>query len=230
MKKRSVTFIRAEWLQLFLLILPLAGALIATPFATERVPMQWSLNGRVNWTAPGEWGLLVIPLSMIGVYSLIFWREHSDSRRTNEDRTLSGHGRATRMIRLAISAVLGVVTMIQIAAALGRSPDASRLVPTAVALLIAFTGNFLAKLKPNRYVGFRIPWTMKSEHVWRVTHRFAGWLYTSTGLIMAILPWFAPGGSQKFSFLIWVAVLIIFPLWVAWRAAAGENQETDHPR
>lgn len=226
MKARLMNFVREEWLQLLLLLLPLAAALIAMPFATERVPMQWGVDGSVNWTAPKEWGLLVLPLSMLLVFGLIFWLENRDRGRRQEDGTLTSHGRATRKIRLGITVVLGAVTMVQLAAALGRQPDVGRLVPTIVALLIAFLGNFFGKLKPNRYVGVRVPWTMNSEHVWRVTHRFAGWLYMITGLVMAVVIWLVPARSGMPVTLTWIAVLVLGPLWVAWRTAVEERRSS----
>lgn len=225
MKPRLARFFREEWLQLILLFLPVLAALAAMPFATERVPMQWGVDGRVNWTAPKEWGLLVMPLTMLSVFILLLWLEKRDRSRRKDDGTLTSHGRATRTIRLAVSMVLGAVTLIQIAAALGRHPDVGRLVPTAVALLIAVLGNFFGKLKPNRYVGIRVPWTMKSERVWRVTHRFAGWLYTSTGLIMVMVIWLAPPRSEGIIIVAWVAALVLAPLWVAWRATVSEKKQ-----
>jgi uncharacterized membrane protein len=74
-------------------------------------------------------------------------------------------------------------------------------------------------------VGIRLPWTLKSEHVWRQTHRVAGWVWTSSSLIMAALAWLLPvhllepqvGG-------VWLLLLIGVPLVVAWREARLEKQ------
>ena len=131
MKPKLKAFLREEWLQLLLIALPVTAAMVALPFASDRVPMQWGFDGRVNWYAPKEWGLLVIPVTMLLTFDLIFWFESRDPARHREiDGSLSSHGKATRMIRLGISVVLGAVTIIQIAAALGRHPDVSRAVPS----------------------------------------------------------------------------------------------------
>lgn len=226
MKQRLVTFLREEWLQVLLLALPVLSSLAALPFATNRVPMQWGLDGRVNWYAPKEWGLLVMPVSMLLTFGLVFWLESRDPARHREaDGTLSPHGRATRTIRLGISAMLAAVSLIQIAAALGRHPDVSRLIPSLVALLIAFLGNFFGKLKPNRYVGIRVPWTMNSEAVWRHTHRISGWLYTISSLIMLFVIWLLPARAQHAASVGWIIVLVVVPLFIAWQAARRERQQ-----
>ena len=224
MKTKLSQFLRDEWLQLLLLVLPALAAFASMPFATDRVPMQWGADGRVNWTAPKEWGLAILPLTTFLIFGLVFWLESRDpARHRDADGSLSSHGKATRSIRLGISAMLGAVTLIQIAAALGRHPDVSRLVPTLVALLIAFLGNFFGKLKPNRYVGIRVPWTMKSENVWRITHRIAGWLYTASSLIFLVCIWLLPSSAQQLLFMAWIFVLVVVPIIIAWRAAAAER-------
>lgn len=224
MNSKLKQFLHDEWLQLTLLAVPVIASLAAMPFARDRVPMQWGIDGRVNWTAPKEWGLLVMPVTMVIVFGLIFWFESRDAARHREaDGQLTSHGKATRCIRLGISVVLGAVTIIQIAAALGRHPDVSRVVPSLVALLIAFLGNFMGKLKPNRYAGIRVSWTLNSENVWRITHRVAGWVYTVSSLVFLAAVWLLPMKAQQSLSIIWISVLIVVPLFVAWRVARGKG-------
>jgi uncharacterized membrane protein len=223
MKPRLILFLRQEWLQLLLMLLPLAAALAAMPFATDRVPMQWGPDGRVNWEAPKSWGLLVLPLLAVVIFGVFFLLEQADPRRIGADGRLTPHGQAIRGIRLALSVVLAAVMMIQISAALGHRPDAGRWVGTLVALLLAVIGCFLGKLKPNRYAGIRIPWTMKSEVVWEETHRFAGWIYTVSGLLMAMALWVLPARAQPALWVVWITLLIVPPIIAAGRAARRER-------
>ncbi len=216
-------FLRQEWLQLLLLLLPLVAALAAMPFATDRVPMQWGPDGRVNWEAPKTWGLLVLPMLSLVIFGVVFLFEQADPSRIGAEGRLTPHGRAIRGIRLALSMVLAGVMMIQISAALGHHVQAGRWVGTLVALLLTVIGRFLGKLKPNRYAGIRIPWTMKSETVWEETHRFAGWLYTISSLLMAIALWVLPAGAQPALWALWITLLIVPPIIVAGRAARRER-------
>ncbi len=226
MNPRIRQFLREEWLQLLILVLTLIAALAAMPYATERVPMQWNLRGEVNWYAPKEWGLLVLPGALFVIYPLLFFLEGRDrNRRKPEDGSLTSHGKATRTIRLTASVVLAAVCFIQIACALGRHLDVARLVPTGVALLLAFIGNLFGKLKPNRYVGIRVPWTLNSETVWRKTHRLAGWLYTVSGLVVAAITLLSPVPHLPGLMFAWVAMLVVVPLVVAWEAARSERRQ-----
>jgi uncharacterized membrane protein len=227
MKTKLHHFLREEWLQLLLLIIPIGAALVAMPYATDRVPMQWNLHGQVNWYAPKAWGLLVMPGAMLITFTLIFWLESRDRQRHRpSDGELSSHGKATRLIRLGISLMLAAITLIQITAALGHHPDVGRWVVTLTALLFAFMGNFFGKLKPNKYVGIRIPWTLKSEHVWRQTHRLAGWVWTSSSLIVAALSWILPATTlyKELTYL-WIFFLVVVPIAFAGYEAHQEKKK-----
>lgn len=224
MKTKIVSFIRDEWLQLLLLAIPVLAALVAMPFATDRVPMQWNMRGDVNWYAPKSWGLLTIPATLLFTFVLLFWLESRDKARHRESGSgLTAHGKATKQIRIGIAFVLGAVALVQISWSLGHRPDVGRWVVTAVALLMAFIGNLFGKLKPNRYAGIRVPWTMNSEHVWRQTHRIAGWIWTLSSLIVAALSWLLPVAVvHVYVSSIWMFFLIVPPLVVAWHEARKE--------
>lgn len=225
MKTRLTQFLRDEWLQLLVIAVTLIAVLATMPYATERVPMQWNLQGQVNWYAPKTWGLLVLPATMVAVFVLTFIFELRDkNRRDPADGSLTSHGKAVRSIRFAIFLMLAGVCFIQIAASLGRHPDVGRLVPMAVGLLFAFMGNLFGKLKPNRYMGIRVPWTLNSETVWRKTHRAAGWLWTTSGLAVALLSMFAPTRSFPHFMVAWIVVLVGLPLIVAWHAVREERR------
>ncbi|MEN3941006.1 SdpI family protein [Prosthecobacter sp. SYSU 5D2] len=225
MKTQISAFIRREWLQLLLIAFPLLAALAAMPFAADRVPMQWNLQGQVNWYAPKSWGLLILPLTTLLTIALVLFLERRDpSRLRNADGQLTAHGKATRMIRLGITLLLGAVTLVQISASLGHAPDVSRWVVTSVALLFAFMGNLFGKLKPNRYVGIRVPWTLNSEHVWRQTHRVAGRVWSTSSLIVAAMSWLLPLHLIHTRLtLMWLFFLIVVPLFVAWNEARKER-------
>ncbi len=224
MSSRTRQFLQEEWLQLAVLAVALLAALAAMPFATEPVPMQWNLRGQVNWYAPAHWGLLVLPLAMLFAYGIFYWREALErSRLHSEDGRLTSHGKATRTIRLLMSFLVLALCLVQIAGALGRHPDFGRLSEAAAPFALALVGNFFGKLKPNRYIGVRVPWTLRSETVWRKTHRVTGWLYTAAGLVAGTLCLLLPSEYLVEILATWLALIILVPLGVAWQASREER-------
>jgi uncharacterized membrane protein len=133
---------------------------------SERPPNGW---------ADKEWGLLLPPFTNVAVALLFAFRRAFDS-------WIEGYGLETRaslervlkMIRLATSTFLTAMALLIDTVALGWKLDVLRLVTLGMLVLFAVMGNFLPKLRPNRFVGIRTPWTLKSPEVWTRTHRLFG--------------------------------------------------------
>ena len=62
----------------------------------------------------------------------------------------------------------------------------------ALAFLITMLGNYLQNVKPNYFIGFRTPWTLESEEVWKKTHRLTGRVFFFSGLLGALALAFIP--------------------------------------
>jgi uncharacterized membrane protein len=53
--------------------------------------------------------------------------------------------------------------------------------------LIAIIGNYMATIKPNYFTGFKTPWTLANEDVWKKTHQLAGKIWFVGGVSGIIL-------------------------------------------
>jgi hypothetical protein len=60
--------------------------------------------------------------------------------------------------------------------------------------LLIGTGNVFGKLRSNRLIGIRSPWTLSSDRVWDQTHRFAGRSFVLGGALLIAGAAF-PGGE-----------------------------------
>jgi uncharacterized membrane protein len=56
-----------------------------------------------------------------------------------------------------------------------------------VSLLFAFLGNVMYNIKPNYFIGIRLPWTLEDENNWKHTHRLAGIVWFIGGIVSASL-------------------------------------------
>lgn len=67
------------------------------------------------------------------------------------------------------------------------------------ALLFVVVGNVLGQIRPNFFVGIRVPWTLADEEVWRRTHRLAARVWVLGGLAcLALAPVQAPWSPHAF--------------------------------
>lgn len=84
----------------------------------------------------------------------------------------------------AMSIMMGVVTY---GTALGYSIDVPSTAILVIGFLFLILGNYMPKLRINRYAGVRVKWTMESKKNWESTHRFAGWMMCLLGIILIIV-------------------------------------------
>ncbi len=77
-----------------------------------------------------------------------------------------------------------------------------------LALYIMAFGNVAPKIPFNRYLGLRLPWTIRDEDTWRIAHRVLGYISFPIGIIMAI----ASSYFDIEQIVLWAVVLwIIIP-------------------
>ena len=82
-------------------------------------------------------------------------------------------------------------------------------------LLLVVVGNLLPKLRPNKYIGIRLPWIMNDEARWAKTHRFGGFAMVLCGVTMLVCSIFArvPSYCALAMLLFTVGVIVIYS-WV----------------
>lgn len=49
-----------------------------------------------------------------------------------------------------------------------------------------YLGNFMYNVKPNYFVGIRLPWTLENEDNWRKTHHLGGKIWVIGGLLIIL--------------------------------------------
>jgi uncharacterized membrane protein len=75
-------------------------------------------------------------------------------------------------------------------------------------------------IKPNYFAGLRLPWTLNNEENWRLTHRLAGKLWFTTGILLLILAFLLPASWLVFVFMGMVFVTVIVPVLYSYRMYA----------
>jgi len=161
----------------------LAGTLVAYPALPAVVPMHWDAHGQVNGWGP-KWSLFLYGPGAILLIVLIFAALPWLSPKKFEVDSF----RATYLyIMIVIVAMMAYCQVLILLAALrsvsGVVFDMTRAIEGGACLLIALLGNVLGKVRRNFFVGIRTPWTIASERVWNMTHRFAARTFFAGGLL-----------------------------------------------
>ncbi|NLT94952.1 MAG: SdpI family protein [Clostridia bacterium] len=161
-------FLKKEWFLLLILIIQLIAAIIIYPYMPDQVPTHWNMRGEIDDYSSKEFGTFFLPLMNIGLYVLFLALPHLDPKKANYDKF---HG-SYRLIRFATHIFFTFMFFITAAVSLGYSVDVGLWISVGVALLFIVMGNIMGRVRHNYFVGFRYPWTLANEEVWRKTHRF----------------------------------------------------------
>lgn len=81
-----------------------------------------------------------------------------------------------------------------------------------LALFFASLGNLFNNIKPNYFIGIRVPWTLENEDNWRKTHHLGAKLWFFGGLVLFALILFIPKAWVFTLFIGFVAILTIIPI------------------
>jgi uncharacterized membrane protein len=189
---------RGELLQLLPIAAMFLVAAVCWSHASDRIPVHWNWEGKVDRYGGKFEGLLLLPLVSLGLYLLLLVLPLFDPGKANYP-TFAG---AYNAIRLTVILFFSAIYAVGVLVSLGYHVNMTTVVGLAMGVLFIILGNVMGKIRPNWFVGVRTPWTLSSKLSWTKTHRLAGWLFIVMGLLAA-----AWGISQSgWMFVVMVAV------------------------
>jgi uncharacterized membrane protein len=158
----------------------LLGSLAVWSTIPSPMPIHWNVRGEADGFAPKALGLLLVPavIAGLGILAAVVGRAGS---MTETVRRVLGR------VMTATSAFMLLVHGMVIHAALtpGHGLWMGGFM-AALGILFVAIGLSMDGLEPNRWVGVRTPWTLKSEIVWRLTHRMAKKTMATGGVVAAL--------------------------------------------
>lgn len=207
------------------LIIPIAIGLmlliglILYPSLPEELPRQWGFDGQPAAYWPKLQAVLFPPLLATFIWGMSFILPKIDPYRAQYSKFAPTYWRIQQAI------IIGLLGMQVITLTQYDNPQAmNKFILFAVALLFAFLGNELGRIRQSWFFGIRTPWTLADERVWRITHRVGARFYVAMGvlnmLMVLILPMPAAG-----IFLLVTLLAVSFGLmaysYVVWRQMYG---------
>lgn len=102
--------------------------------------------------------------------------------------------------------------------------DNKTLVIGLISIFIMFFGNLSPKIPFNRYLGLRLPWTIRDEETWKVAHRLVGYSSFPIAIIMFVMSFFIDGNIVGITgVLTWVMIPSIYSYIFYYKKLKGLN-------
>jgi len=197
-----------------ILIIAVVGAYFY-PQLPELVPSHWGINGEVNGWTSRTGAVFFFPILTLGVYLLMSFLPMMDPHKSNIESFANWYF----WFKVALVFFLGSLYLMTLYAAMGWEVNVGRFVTLGIALLFAFIGAALPKMKKNYMIGIRLPWTLYSEAVWDKTHKFGGQLFLALAVIIALasfLPSAWTFGILMAGIFLLLMILVAYSYW-QWR-------------
>jgi uncharacterized membrane protein len=207
------------WLFVFAPVIYLAVIWKSLP---QTVAVHFNIDGKPDrYGSKNElWGVSVLLLAVsIGTYLLITNIHRIDPKRYQKEMQ-DKYDKIAVTVIVFLSAIHFFVIY---ASAVGGINFAPGLIFSAVSILFAVIGNYMYTIKPNYFVGIRVPWTLSSNDNWRKTHQFAARLWFIAGIIMAILTLLLPATPAMILFYTGTALITIIPIVYSYKLFTKEK-------
>lgn len=183
-------------------LVPLAAGLIlwnklpaqvATHFAFDGTPDGWTSRAFTVFGIP----LILLALLLVCAIPL-------------RSKWEAQAGKLGAMVLWIIPSVSILLTVTVYGYALGNTMNDSRVGCLFIGLLLMVIGNYMPKVRRNRYVGIRTPWTLADETNWNKTHRFTAPIWVVGGGLLAFIGGVGIGSGVMLLVLLMIMVLAPF--------------------
>ena len=160
-------YLKKEWPFLLILLITFIAAIMVYPYMPDQVPIHWNVKGQVDNYGSRLFGTFFLPVLNIIMYVMLIVMPKIDPKQAN----YSKFGSSYLVIRYALHIFFALIFTLTVFASLGYDINISKWIAVGVAILFIVMGNIMGRVKHNYFVGFRFPWTLANEEVWRKTHQ-----------------------------------------------------------
>ena len=201
-------FLKKEWKLLLLLAGTFVVAAVVYPRMPDQVPIHWNVKGEVDNYGSRLFGTFFLPVLNAFLYVLLLVTPKIDPKRGNYEKFQGSYD----FIRYLIHVFMIFIFALTVSYSLGYEIDISSWVPAGVSVLMILMGNTIGRVRHNYFVGFKVPWTLANEEVWRRTH-LVGAKAMVVGGVLALITSFAVEGTLKMVlFLVFILGSNVFTL------------------
>lgn len=209
------TFNWKEWVIIIICIgLPMAYLASIYEALPDIVPTHFNHKGEVDGRGEKStllfMNLLITAVSLF-TYFLVKYANKIDPKKSGQSPEL------LQKIAYMLLVFLSAIQMVIIHATQTGSLEGNRYLMPLIGLLFAGLGNFMHSIKPNYFIGMRLPWTLEDPENWRKTHQLGSKLWMIGGIAIAVVTPFFNDGKEFIIAMSILALIVIYPMIYSYR-------------
>jgi len=204
---------RSKWLSLIvalvILSIPFLYALSVYDNLPETIATHFDIEGKPNGFGPKS-SIYLGPI-ILGIAGLLVFLLLQNITRIDPKKTKGTDPALFGKIGYLMVVFMSVLGLVIVYSSVQPGNFFMKYLFSLMGLMFAALGYIFPSIKPNYFVGFRIPWTLENEENWTATHQMAGkwWMYG--GILQVILGILLAPEYVLISFFIIMAVMVAVP-------------------
>lgn len=171
------------------------------------IPTHFDINGRAN--AFGSKDMIWFTTLLLAGVSAALYFLITNLPKIDPKKTAGQSPELFHKLAVILVVFMCALNLIIIYATQNGSFNITNLMLPLMGLLFLVLGNYMHSIKPNYFVGFRLPWTLENEDNWRKTHQLVGKLWVIGGLVITIATLLLPA---KPGFIVFISIAIIITI------------------
>ena len=167
-------------------VINLAASIIYILTMPDKIPLHYNAKGICDGYG-SKWFLLIFPLMLLIVFPIGLYA-------TSKSKNIEKNMKPMTICLIFIEAYLVfmnwlILTSLNTESGLGdkMSVNISLVIPIVLSIMFIIMGNYMPTIRQNKNLGIKLPWTLKNERCWDVTHRFAGKVWVAVGIITLLI-------------------------------------------
>ena len=185
-------------------ILPIIAGLVLWNRLPDIIATHWGPQGVADGYSSKAFAVFALPSFLLAIHWICLFISCLDIRTTNQPK------KALKLIFWICPVISFFVSYIMYSYALGFELNVAKFSVILFGMMFIIIGNYMPKIKQNRFLGIKLPWTLKNEENWNMTHRFSGRLWVAGGII-SILFSFIPTHLCFLFFMADVFLMVLIP-------------------
>lgn len=200
---------KTEWFAIFLVVIAVLASFYFWPKLPAQVPIHWNISGQPDGYSSPLFASFLWPSLMVIMYLFFLIMPYFDPRKDQYAAFAPVYHRFKDLL-LSFIFIIFIMTDYN---ALGYNINIGLWVPILVGLLFIAIGLLLRRVKANWFLGIRTPWTLSSEAVWEKTHRLSVPVFTLSGILIALVPFFPPFWRVAMFILAISVIIFVLPIY-----------------
>jgi len=196
---------KKELIPLTIVLLTVLVAIYIYPLLPARVPIHWNAASEIDGYGSRLFHVLMFPGIIVFIYALFQLIPKIEVFRKN----IKSFMKYFFVMKVTIMGFLFYIFVLTTLPNFGFNIKFNILLMPALGTMFMVIGYVMKFAKRNFFVGFRTPWTLASDKVWKKTHEVGSKLFMILGV------WLAISGFFPTKYFMWYILVPVFGL-VLW--------------